>query len=140
MADGLILLFEDDDGVAEFYRDCIPLSGYRVQHYWKPSDFLKQAADVQRLLDESLLVLTDGDMPGMHGLELIRTLRTDHDYKKPAIYNSGRLAEKETAELEAQQVTLRDGSQIALVNRALVKPVGLRTLISTIEAVTAPKP
>ncbi len=141
MADGLILLFEDEDGLAELYSDVIQMSGYTVQHYFKPTDFLgEKPEDITRTLDSSKLIWTDGDMPLMHGLDLAQKLRIEHNYTKPIVYNSGRLAQQDIAELETRTVQKPDGSQIILINRALAKPITVKTTLQVIAELTAPKP
>lgn len=140
MANELVLLFEDNDGVADFFKDIVETHGYRVNHYLNPADFFAQKEEAARQLEKSALIWTDGEMPKMHGLDLTRKLRLEHAYNKPIVYNSGRLADREVTDIEAQTVTRADGSSILLVNKVLIKPVDLKTIYKTLDTLLAPKP
>lgn len=84
---GLILVIEDDRGLAETMADCLEMAGHSVDF---ANDGVSGAALVQRNAYD--LVAVDRGLPGMDGLRVTEQLR-QQGYRMPILVVSGHAAE-----------------------------------------------
>lgn len=69
----LVLIIEDDPGIADLIKDCVALAGYRPELAPTGDIGLAMAAETT-----PTLVLLDMNLPGLHGLDVLESLRASH--------------------------------------------------------------
>jgi EAL domain-containing protein (putative c-di-GMP-specific phosphodiesterase class I) len=116
---GRVLIVDDEPALLEVWGEILADAGWRVD----------TAADGARALEILLhgafdTILTDIDMPGLNGLQLLRAIRA-RDFDVPVVLMTGH-PRTETAIEAVEQGALR----------YLVKPVAASTLTEAVEAAT----
>lgn len=115
---GTVYVIDDDDAVRDSIRLLLECEGFRVVDFASATEFLRQGPQ-----DRHSCILTDMDMPGMTGIELIEEIRR-RDSTIPIIAMTGRPDRviKKTVE-EADGALLvkpfRFGEIVATINKAL---------------------
>jgi putative nucleotidyltransferase with HDIG domain len=115
-ADRRIMVVDDEPSILEVLGEFMRRFGYEVRTFSSPQAALKSFAD-----SPVPLVLTDLDMPGMHGIELIRRLRRISSESQIMVL-TGRGGKEDAVE------ALRLG-----VSDFIDKPVSLPTLREIVE-------
>ena len=119
---GVVLVVEDEPTLQMFIELVLASGGYRVVS-------ARDGTEALRLFTEHdhafALVLTDLQLPGLNGLELVRAIRTK-DRNIPIVVESGTMVEWSMAELKTLDVT-------AFVR----KPFSAAQLLKTISGVRA---
>lgn len=82
--DWVVHVIDDDDAIRDSLTFLLEASGYRVRAYDSAERFLDQAGAF-----EHGWIVTDVRMPGMSGLDLLRTLRTRGPAALPVIVMTG---------------------------------------------------
>ena len=126
-----VLLIEDSDGDATLFRRIFsrvrPDAGLAVAHTAEAALTLLQQADGA---DKDLLpdlIVTDLNMPGISGVELIRALKRDHRFRRiPCIVLSSSQAAQDIA-----------AAYDALASGYLTKPDSIEAYTAMVESLTA---
>jgi FixJ family two-component response regulator len=113
-------VIDDDEAVCDSLRVLLELSGLNVAAYGSGEAFLR---DHPQPGPGRGCILLDIDLPGMSGLELLRTLRRDGS-RLPVVLITGRggpAAEQgeEAGALAVLQKPFLDGALMACIERAL---------------------
>lgn len=114
----LILVIDDEAEILEFYRDLL-VDNYRVLTFEGPTEFIKYFDDDNA--ERPKLVVTDYNLPSMHGLEMIKRIQK-RGISFPFILISGYLNKENI--LQAVDIG---------VFRLIEKPVDAEVLLSAIE-------
>ena len=93
----LVLLVDDEELLVRAVSQALVATGYRVESYVRPAAAL---AALREAPERYAVVLSDMNMPGMTGLELVSSVR-DHATGLPAIIMSGNLMESESVQADA---------------------------------------
>lgn len=113
-----ILLVDDDASLRATLQECLEMAGYLCVE-------AKDGDDARVWLDEEYLInliVTDHQMPGVSGLEFVRSVRSQPRTKAlPIIFYSGQLTNK----LKAQAIQ-------AGVNATLEKPFPLQEFLNLV--------
>ncbi len=112
-----ILLVEDDSTIALGVVRMLEMEGYRVNHFTTGEDGLASVADAK----PDLAVL-DWMLPGMDGIDVLRTLKRDHP-SIPVIMLTARISEQD-----------RVRGLDAGADDYVVKPFSLRELAARVRA------
>lgn len=113
-----ILLLEDDAAVLDSLESVLNPSGYRCDGFTSREEAIK--AYVRERYD---VVITDVDMQGLNGIEVLQTIRSLNKEAKVVVVTAHRDAETAVAALNAGACAY------------LTKPVDLNLLIKTLESV-----
>ena len=118
LANGDILVVDDDSATLKFFVDLLTKSGYRVR---PASDGELALRSVQAKLPD--LILLDYNMPGMNGIEVCRHLKRDPETRDiPVIFLSG--LEETDLKVKALEAGAID---------YIIKPIKLPELVVRIE-------
>jgi DNA-binding response OmpR family regulator len=112
-----ILLVEDDSTIALGVVRMLEMDGYRVNHFTTGEEGLASVAD-----DEPDLAVLDWMLPGMDGIEVLRTLKREHP-GVPVIMLTARISEQD-----------RVRGLDAGADDYVVKPFSLRELAARVRA------
>ncbi len=113
-----ILIIDDDPDAAELVSYALQLKGYEISTAYNGVDGLASARE--KAPD---LIILDGMLPGMDGIEICRTLRSDPSTASlPILMLSAR----------AQQKDVELGQQ-ACVDLYITKPIALERLAAWVE-------
>jgi CheY-like chemotaxis protein len=113
-----VLIAEDNESNLEVISDYLVRSGYRVVPVRNGSEVLERVKE-----SPPNLILLDIQMPGMHGLEVIRRLRADKQTSDTPIIAMTALAMPGDREMCLQ----------AGANEYMSKPLGLKNMVAMIE-------
>ena len=116
--DGNILVVDDDEQVAEMYKEILTTVGYGATITTSPEECLASLAQGPDSFD---LLLTDMRMPGMDGAELSRKIRESHPHL-PIIICSGYHDAIKTQQLEELKI-----------DKLLTKPVDQKEFLNSIQ-------
>jgi two-component system, NarL family, sensor histidine kinase EvgS len=117
-----VVVCDDDDTSRVLMTQMLRLSGYEAHDTASASDAL------QRWRDGGVgALVSDLDLPGMSGIELIRALRAEEGAREAG-------ARTAVIVCSGSPVPAADGSAVQLLYDAyLVKPVQVRTLTDTLQ-------
>ncbi len=107
-----ILILDDDQTFNDLLSDVFNQGGYQVESFLQPKEALKTFGD-----NDFDLVVTDHEMPGLSGVEIVRKIRA-LDKDMPIIMVSGKLDEASIREL------INEG-----VNGIFLKPLNVFSLL-----------
>ena len=114
---GTVLLVEDDSTIALGVVRMLEMEGFEVRHYTTGEEGLESAAQFR-----PDLVLLDWMLPGMDGIEVLRTLKREHP-DIPVIMLTARISEQD-----------RVRGLDAGADDYVVKPFSLRELAARVRA------
>lgn len=120
MADAVIVIVEDNLGVADFYVDLLTEHGYQARSFPDGPSFLATLAT----LSPDLLIV-DRNMPGLDGLEVARRVRGVRP-NLPILMVSG---------AGVRPITSKAGG---IVDRYLGKPCTIQQFIGAVSELLAP--
>lgn len=114
-----ILCADDDKPVGDMLMLYLAHAGHTVEHV---TDGLEAWEKMSKDLGHFDVLITDNDMPGLRGVELVELLRQT-DYRGRIIVHSGSLSPKEA-----------EGYRAFRVDSIITKPIMAEKLLNVIES------
>lgn len=118
-----VCVLEDDDAVRESLSWTLERSGYSVQTFRSPNDFLLSPE-----LDQYDCLIVDVGLPGMTGVELVELLRR-RAYSKPAILIAA-----------GSEPRFSDRMHVSTATQFLPKPIEPAILLSAVRKIMGISP
>lgn len=110
-----VLLVEDDESILRMVSEALTAAGYSVMAAMDAQQALKMVSEFPGKL---AAVITDFSMPGMSGIDLIRTLRQSHPTIKPVVFSGHWLYPlPEELDIEFVSKPCSPANLIAAINR-----------------------
>ena len=110
-----VLIVDDEHNMCNLIRGMLKLSGYGKKYYFAPNGLLALNILKTNPID---LAIIDWNMPGMNGIELLKSIRGNKDYwHLPVVMVTG----------EANKEIVAEAAE-AHINAYIIKPLSAKSL------------